>query len=263
MIRARNFFVIAGGLFALFGCNANSSKNQFQLADKLYIEKKYDASIHEFEKIIQRDPLGSFGVEALNRIAMIQHLYLDLPEDALKSYKLLLKRTDDQEIRREAQTVIANVYFERFSDYEKSAEQYKEILETDPTRKDADYLMYRLARSHFLQAKFDKAAQSYRELMNRFPSTDYARKAALELANSLGSLGKCAEAIPLFEDIVKTETNELKTLAIFEMANCYETLDDLDKSYDLLAGIQETYPNPSVISLKMQKIKRRKILRRR
>jgi tetratricopeptide (TPR) repeat protein len=256
-------FIACISLFGLIACNVNSSKNQFQLADKLYIEKKYDASIHEFEKIIQRDPLGKFGVDALNRIAIIQHLYLDLPEEALKSYKLLIKRTEDKDIKREAQTIIANIYFERFSDYSKAAENYRETLEAFPSRSDADFIMYRVARAYFLQAQFEKAAQSYRELINKFPSTDYARKAALELANSLGSLGKCSQAIPLFEEIVKNETNDLKTLAIFEMANCYEILDDLDKSYDLLVGIQELYPNPNVITLKMQKIKRRKILRRR
>ncbi len=52
-------------------------------------------------------------------------------------------------------------------------------------------------------------------------------------------------------------------MAIFGEAGCYEEHDDLDKAYELLGEIRDTYPVPSVVELKMKKIKRRKILRRR
>lgn len=247
----------------LAGCNANSSKNQYKLAEQLFLEKKYDASIHEFDKIIQRDPLSEYGLKALRQIATIQQIYLDNPEDALKSYKLLLKRSNDKGTTREVEALIATLYFERFEDYTHAIEYFKMLLESDPHDPEADYFMYRLARSYYLQSKFDRAIETFTDLKNRFPSSSYAEKADLEIANSLNSQGKCKEAIKHYEGVVKEENKDLKTMALFEMANCYEALDDLDKAYDLLEGIQETYPNPGVIQLKMQKIKRRKILRRR
>ena len=54
-----------------------------------------------------------------------------------------------------------------------------------------------------------------------------------------------------------------KALANFAKASCYEELDDLDKAYELFSEIKDNYPTPSVVELKMQKIKRRKILRKR
>lgn len=256
-------FAFLAALWIVAGCNANSSKNQFRLAEQLFLEKKYDASIHEFEKIVERDPQSDFGVKSLHRIGTIQHLYLDSPEDALKSYKLLLKRSSDKALNREVQAIIATLYFERFEDFGKAAEYYKILLDADPAGAEADYFMYRLARSYYLMAKFDEAINAFVELRNRFPGSAYGTKAELEIANSYASKGRCREAIPRYEEIIKHEGSELQTMAKFELANCYEALDDLDKAYDLLEGIQEKYPNPNVISLKMQKIKRRKILRRR
>lgn len=247
----------------LFGCNANSSKNQFGLAEQLFLEQKYDASIHEFNKIVQRDPQSEFGIKALQQIATIQQLYLNNAEEALKTYRLLLKRSTEPKLIRETQLTIANLYFERFEDFEKAAETYLSLYQAYPDDDMADKILYRYGRSLFLKNRFDDAMKAYQTLRQKFPVSPYSARAQLEIANALSSSGKCKEAIKKFEEVRASAQKDLRVMAVFEMANCYEILDDLDTSYDLLASIQTDYPNPDVISQKMQKIKRRKILRRR
>lgn len=254
---------IAIVLLGLCGCNANSSKNQFALAEQLFLEKKYDASIHEFDKIVQRDPQSEFGVKALQQIATIQQLYLNNADEALKTYRLLLKRSTDPNLTRETQLTIANLYFERFEDYEKAAENYLALYQAGPEDEEADQFLYRYGRSLFLKNHFDSAMKAYQTLREKFPRSYYSLRAELEIANALSSSGKCKEAIKKYDEVRASSRKDLRIMATFETANCYEYLDDLDTAYDLLASIQADYPNPDVVSQKMQKIKRRKILRRR
>jgi TolA-binding protein len=83
------------------------------------------------------------------------------------------------------------------------------------------------------------------------------------MANSIAAQGKCTEAIKLFDHVMGNAPKEQSALAGFGKASCFEEQDDLDKAYEIFSSIREDYPAPSVVELKMQKIKRRKILRRR
>ena len=85
----------------------------------------------------------------------------------------------------------------------------------------------------------------------------------LEIGNALSGAGKCVEAIKHFDTIVAKAPKAQRVLASFGKASCYEELDDLDNAYEIFSSIKDEYPTPAVIELKMQKIKRRKILRKR
>jgi TolA-binding protein len=100
-------------------------------------------------------------------------------------------------------------------------------------------------------------------LRTQYPDGTYLWKAELEIGNALSAKGKCGDAIKQYEKVASGAPEEQKVLAKFAEAACYEEQDDLDKAYELFSSIKDRYPTPSVVELKMQKIKRRKILRKR
>lgn len=250
-------------LLSFCSCNANSPKNQFRFAEKLFSEKKYEASIHEFEKIVQRDPQGEHGVLALQQIALIQQLYLNQPDEAAKTYKLVLKRATDPTVLRDTMRTVADIYFERFEDFGKAVEHYQIFLNTYPEDENADEVLFRMGRANFLRSRFKEAMEAYQSLRQRYPKSKLALRSDLEVANCIAAMGNCKEALKLYDTVIASGDREVKPMAMFEAATCYEHMDDLDKAYELLDEIQLSYPNPGVVTLKMQKIKRRKILRRR
>lgn len=250
-------------ILGLIACNANSSKNKYYLAEKFLEDHKYEAAISEFQGVVDKEPFTEMGKTALLKIAQIQHLYLGHAKEAETNYELFLKRNKDLALRAEIEKILANLSFEIFEDYTKAIERYRVILEKYPDDKDADLFSFNIARSYFLLSKFDDAINAFSELQKKFPTSRYGARASLEIATSLATKGNCKDALKQFDKVIALQDQELMPLAKFGKSTCFEEMGELDESYELLGQIRDKYPVPSIIDLKMAKIKRRKILRRR
>jgi tetratricopeptide (TPR) repeat protein len=250
-------------LFGLAACNANSPENKLLLADRFLEDKKYDAAISELQDLVDKSPSSQIGQEAQLKIARIQQLYLGRTKDAIFSYQASLKYNHDPKARVEIEKTLADLQFQTFENYENAVASYKKLIEENPNDPQVEHYLFNIGRALFFKTQFEDAIHVYEQLKAKFPSGKYAKKVDLEIGNALSSAGKCKEAIKQFEKVVQANDPETRPLAIFNQALCYEEQDDLDKAYELLASIKNQYPSPNVVELKMQKIKRRKILRKR
>ncbi len=68
------FFAAAGA-----GCTGQSAKNRFLLAEQLWQEAKYQASVAEYEKVMQKEETSDLALQAAYRAAITQTLFLDEP----------------------------------------------------------------------------------------------------------------------------------------------------------------------------------------
>ncbi len=252
-------------LFTLTACNINSSQNQFELAEQLFKDKKYEGAAHEFQKIFEKDQGSTLGLESLYRVATIRHLYTKEPLIALKAYERLLEKTKNKEFSFRVRKIVAAMYFEKFENYRLAIRNYKILLKDFSSKVEKDFFLYRIARSFFLLSMFDNSIKVFSRLAKLYPESKYAKKSKLAIANAMSSNGNCKYAVKQYKKLLKNEkqSEEQRSFISFGLASCYEELDNLDKAYDLFAGIKNTYPVPSVVMLKMKKIKRRKIFRQR
>lgn len=249
--------------FFVVSCNINSSQNQFDLAEELFLKEKYQAAIHELEKIVRREPTSELGIKSLYKIATIQRLYINAPVDALQTYNLLLKRVKREDDFKKIYRITAAMYFEKFADYKKAIESYGRLLRLDLEDEESEFFIYRIGRSFFMLSRFDLAIRTFTKLIKRYPNGKYSVRARFEIASTKSSQGQCKKAIPEYKSVIKIGREKERKLAVFGLASCYEELGALDRAYDLFNSIKNTYPIPVVVDLKMKKIKRRKILRRR
>ena len=261
-----NSFSAWGGIFIislLMGCNARSPETKYLLAEKLLEDKKYDAAISEFQDIIDKSPSSSLGLEAQLKVAQIQHLYLGRSQEAIDSYREYLKRAKDPLKKREVERVLGDLQFQNFENYDEAIASYSKLVKDGPNSADAEELIFRLGKAFFLKSQFSDATKVFQYQIEHFPKGDLRWKAELEIGNSWSGQGKCAEAFKHFDAVIGYAPQQQKVLASFAKASCYEEQDDLDKAYEIFSSIKDEYPAPSVVELKMQKIKRRKILRKR
>jgi TolA-binding protein len=257
---SRNFFL----LFLLFqGCNANSPETKFQLAEQLLEDKKYDAAISEFQNIVDKAPNSNLGLEAELKIAQIQHLYLGRSQAAVDAYRQYLKRTKDENKKREIERILADIQYQSFENYDVAIESYTKLLKENKQESELEELLFRLGRSFFLKGQFLDASKIFNFQKSKFPNGKFFWRAEFEIGNSLSSQNKCAEAIKQYDKVIASAPKEEMVLASFAKAVCYEEQDDLDDAYELFSKIKADYPAPSVVELKLQKIKRRKIMRNR
>ncbi|MGZ3692810.1 MAG: tetratricopeptide repeat protein [Bdellovibrionota bacterium] len=245
------------------GCNANSPETKFQLAEQLLEDKKYDAAISEFQNIVDKSPNSNLGLEAELKIAQIQHLYLGRSQEAVDAYRQYLKRTKDENKKREIERILADIQFQSFENYDDAIASYTKLLKENKNETELEELLYRLGRSFFLKGQFADASKIFNFQKSKFPQGKYFWRAELEIGNSLSSQNKCADAIKQYDKVIVGGQKEERILASFAKAVCYEEQDDLDEAYELFSKIKDEYPAPTVVELKLQKIKRRKILRSR
>jgi TolA-binding protein len=264
--RKNNLFARAlflAGVAFLSSCNSNSPDNRYLLAERLLEDKKYEAAISEFQEIVDKSPNSPLGIEGQLKVAQIQHLYLGKTKEAVESYKKFLRRNKDEARRGEIERVLADLQFQIFENYGDAIHAYKSLFEKDPKSPEAPYFLFNIGRAQSFQKDFDTAVKTFQQLVTDYPTSSFANRAKLEVANALNMGGKCRDAIKKYEELAKSSPGEIKVLAVFGEAECAEELDDLDTAYELLGTIKSTYPSPAVVDMKMKRIKRRKILRRR
>lgn len=262
-LKSKQIGAFMAPLLFLLACNANSPENRFLFAEKLLEDRKYDAAINEFQEIVDKAPNSALGLDSQLKIAQIEHLYLGRSKEAMDAYREFLKRNKDEKKKREIEKILADLLFQNFENYDDAITSYERLIEKNPAAEDSEEILYRIGRALFLKAQFEESMKTFTHLKNRFPQGAMLWRAELEIGNSLSALGRCAEAVKQFDKVIAGANKEVSVLASFGKAGCLEEQDNLDLAYEILSGIKHDYPAPSVIELKLQKIKRRKILRKR
>jgi len=267
--------MMAAGLSA---CGLNSAKKQYVLAETLWTEGNYAASVNEFEKVHARDPRGKLGLQALFRAATTQAFFLNQHEEAIKKYRQYAEVSDDKETAWEAQLQIGDILFMKLERYDLAIQQYELLLKKKPQDKDAPLFLFRIGKSQFFLRKFQESIETWQQLANRFPSSPFAEQASYETGVASYTRGeqtvdgKAAssatsayhDAIRYFDGFIKKyPTSKLIPQAKFGIASCLEELDDLDGAYRAYEALKTTYPSPNVITVKLVRIRERKAQRNR
>jgi TolA-binding protein len=267
-------FMAAG----LNSCGLSSTKKQYVLAETLWTEGNYAASVNEFEKVHARDPKGKLGLQALFRAAATQAFFLNQPEEAIRKYKQYAEVSEDEETAWEAQLQIGEILFMKLEKYDQAMQQYQMLLQKKPTDKDAPLFLFRVGKSQFFLRKFKEAVATWQQLTEKFPTSPLAEQASYEMGVALYTRGEQSvdgraaattaqsyqQAMKMFEGFIKKyPTSKLVPQAKFGIASCLEELDDLDGAYKAYEALKSTYPSPNVITVKLVRIRERKAQRNR
>ncbi len=258
----------------LVGCGLNSSKKQYVLAEKLWIDGKYKPAVTEFEKVYSRDPRGQLGQQALFRAAMTQAYFLSEYPEAVKKFRTYSQVAHEPESVWEAQKQVGELLFTKLEQYEAAAQHYQTLLRKKPAHPEDDpFFEFRIAKSYFYLWKFADALQVYRALQKDYPGSAYAEKAALEVGATYFTRGEqlqekgtesYQEAIDAYREFLKKyPRSDLLPQAKFGIASCLEEMDQLDAAYNAYEELRSTYPSPKVIEIKLARIRERKAQRSR
>lgn len=277
--RARGLFLawIVGPVLALsLACSVDSAKSRYILAEKLYADGKYPASVTEFDKVVAKDPRGKLGAQALFRSAMIQTLYLGQHADAVRKFKTFIDLSPESPAAWEAQREIGEILYSRMEQYEQAIQHYRALLKARPGVQEAPEFLFRIGKSHFFLWQFEDAVATYHELSKKFPRSPWAEKAAYEIGVTYftrggqqpggkgGGIESFQEAMDGYQRFLKRyPESALAPEARFGIASCLEELDQLDAAYHQYEALLGSYPSPNVIRIKLARIKERKAQRSR
>jgi TolA-binding protein len=247
-------------LFVLLlgGCSVDSAKNHYVLAEKLWADQKYSASVTEFEKVISKDPKGKLGQQALYRAAMTQFLFLSQYGDAVRKLRNYIQISGDLHTIWDAQLQVGEILFSKTEQYDQAILHYRSLLKQKADVSEAPEFLFRIGKSHFFLFQFAEAVQAYQEVIKRYPQSTWSEKAEFEIGASLFTQEMFDEAIDAFKKhLRKYPKSERVAEARFGIASCLEELDRLEEAYEMYQSLQKTYPSPQVLAVKLSRIRER------
>lgn len=263
--------VLALLLLIVAACTAQSSiSNHYLTAEKLWSEKNYPAAVSEFDRVVKESPNSALGLQSLWRASMTRTLFLNQPEAALKGFESFLERASNSELAPDAQLEIGEIYFSKLSEYQKAIDHYQKLLLNKKFQPDERAkFMYRIARSYFLSNHLNRAIEWYEKGLSLYPKSPYTEKSEFDLAHSWYALGETdrqayGKALKIFEALKEqTKDHTLHVEAIFGEASTREEMDQLEEAYSLFESIQNDYPAPNVIKIRMVRLNERKNKKRK
>lgn len=259
----------AGLLFLISACSVDNAKNHFALAEKLWSDQKYAASIPEFERVINKDPRGPLGLQALYRAAMTQALFLSQYPEALEKLNTYIQFSQDKKGVKAAKVQVGEILYEKLENYESAIRHYQNLLKEPASENEYAQYRFRIGKSFFFLLQFQKAESVFQEMIQKHPATDWSEKAQFELGTTYFTEGAqesdkkenqnfYEKSISAFESYLKLYPSGDHVMeARFGIASCYEELNRLEEAFDAYTKLKMSYPSPEVIEVKLSRIRDR------
>ena len=270
-----SFVCLALAVWMTTGCTVDSAKRHYVLAEKLWTDGKYAASVAEFDKVVAKDPHGKLGAQALLRGATTQALFLSQYSEAVKKLRQYVEASPDTSATWEAQKEIGELLFSKLEQYDQAVKHYQTLIQLNPTAAEVPEFMYRVGRSYFFLDQFDDARKTYEQLVAQYPKSPWAEKGQLEVGQTLLTQGEQSGGRPSATEIFHSAMAAFQTFvqkypsssrvpeAQFGVASCLEELDQLDAAYQAYEALRGKYPSKNVIEIKLARIRERKAQRSR
>lgn len=246
------------------GCDFSSQSNQKILdAQKLLNEFRYQEAVIKYEEVVESIPKGNLKFKLLFQIGEIYSLYLNQPERARLFFDQIIKETEDPLWKVNSTERLADIEFSQFKNYLVSGELYEKLYKFFPPLEKKDLYEIRFAKSLVETDKKFKA----REVLNgiiKNPGHQHLAQAYSLLGQLEFREKNWQKAVDFWLDYLKRETNEDYIIqAKYLIANTYETMEELEKAYNIYYSLLGEYPNQQVIRNRMRSIYTRRVDRKR
>jgi len=251
----------------LAACTVQSSTSSHYLsAEQLWTAKNYRGAVAEFDYVVKESPNSPVGLQALWRAATTREWFLGEYEEALKGFELLLERAGNSELAPRAQIEVGEIYFSRLGRHQKAIEHYEKLLASGGFGpEDRAKFAYRIGRSHFLMNRLKKAIGIFEGALANHPGTAMVPRIKFDLANAWYALGETdraayPKALRIFEELsdqVRHSDHRLYVESIFGAAAILEEQDELEKAFERFRLIENDYPAPNVVKVRLYRIAER------
>lgn len=233
------------------------------MAQEYVMAQRYRDAIKEYNDILDENPPSEIQVKIHYQLGEIHSTNLGENKKAVEHFSKVEEHTEDPLWLVKSQERMGEIHFSYLRDFKRALENYKMLFNFTPKLARRDFYEHRLALSYNKLGQEEKAKQILLKIIQH-PQHEYYVRAIFEL----GSLHFLKEewqlAIDYWSDYIKKEKRRDNVVqAKFLMANAYETMEDLQKAYNIYYSILGEYPNTQVIQNRLRSIYERRIARKR
>ena len=218
----------------LYPANKLASRVNEKLGRVFASTGKHKEAADSFNKFLEKD--GTSEKAAGIRLRLARSLTaLKKNDEAVKQYLEIKKKFRSKQVAKEATLDLAYLYLDMGKNKEAVSEAKQVSGATDDISQDASYLIGSIL---FNQGKHKDAANAYKSFLSRFPKSDKAESARLNIANSLIVTGDDKQAL----EYLKQVRNIKKDEACYLTASAYKRLKNNTKATEYFLKIANNFP---------------------
>jgi TolA-binding protein len=217
----------------------------FWQGESFFRLNQYDAAIetHNRFQLLQ----GAFSLPEYNMshyTTGYSHFKLNNYVDAISSFrKFVQERNLEKALRNDALLRIGDSYFVS-KDYNAAIEFYDQAIALDS--RDADYAIFQKAVALGVTGRFDSKLSTLRELLRKYPNTNYADNARYELGNTLVIQDNNTAALQQYNEVLNLHPNSsyVKS-AMLKSGLIYYNQKEDERALEIFKQVVEKYPGSS------------------
>jgi tetratricopeptide (TPR) repeat protein len=246
-------------LLALQGCQLDFSYFELRQAEKASERGDFSRAVRYYRKVIQRAPDSDFALKsarAASRISVYELKDFDLAMDLFEH--IVVHATNENE-RKLAQKELADIAFEKKTDYQRAIVEYNKLLTLGPNRQESLKYKLRIAKSHFYISEFFQAESEIRDALRVAEKGPEKFELELFLANILFNTKRVDQAIKAYRSIL-TEYPDLSKKEKVEMSLVVslEETEKFQEAIDLLDLMKkDSASDADFLELKIAKLQER------
>lgn len=253
-------------VLAFFVCACDFSPRIHQkiiVAQEYVMAQRYRDAIKEYNDILDESPPSEIQVKIHYQLGEIHSTNLGENEKAVEHFSKVKDHTEDPLWLVKSQERMGEIHFSYLRDFKSALTNYKMLFNFTPKLARRDFYEHRLALSHNKLGQEDKAMEILLEIIQR-PQHEYYVSSIFELGSLHFLKEEWQVAIDYWSEYIKKEKRRDNIVqAKFLMANAYETMEELQKAYNIYYSILGEYPNTQVIQNRLRSIYERRIARKR
>lgn len=208
---------------------------RFLHADCFFQMEKFADAAVEFSKFVKEYPASPFSDNARFKLGDT-YAKLKRTLDAIETYKSILDQPLNPAVAGEAAYWIGEIYFKN-SDIPNALKYYALSFEGYPGHRLQDYAAYSAAWANQKKGEYAKAAEWYRQLVDKLPQSSLVPSARVKIGECYFSLKDFKRAIDdLGEARVRIDSAALRGDADYIIAESYYNLNDFEgaaKKYEV------------------------------
>lgn len=249
--------VLLGGA----GCDLLADREGSRLSERavrMWEEGRYHEAARTFVGLSEVRPNSGLGQQALYWAANLYHYYLEDLERAAQYYQELTVRFPDGRYYYDAKEQLAELYEQKPESHHLALQLYQQLVLADELASRHPYFQYQIARINLEMGKLDQARLALRELLERFPQSEYTPEGYYMVGFSYYLEKRYQLALAVLRKTAdRFSDHPISKRAEFLRADTLEEQGQMKEALAVFTDLREDYPNPEIVQRRIRALEGR------
>lgn len=243
-------------LTVVAGCSQDPAQPLYENAEGLFSQMRYEKAIEAYSNIVNKYPESPYAPASQYKIGLINNLYLKNVRRAMYAYSALMLLYPDSKEVLLARQDMAEIYA-RKGDYRKAIGEYQWLMKNSRGVQ-RDNFQYKIALTYLKLTDIKQTRIELQEIVKNSPNSTLAPEIYYQIANTYYLEGDYKEAINGYDMVISLyPANSYADEARLKKAVCIEETGNLAEAMRLYKDLENSYPNPEIIKLRIDAIETR------